>query len=140
MKNVKNLFILLLAAFTIAACTNLEKILVFPKGTWNVDQRTKTVFIAGILSPLQTDSTTNDGTITFDKEKTGFYVEDDGDTGAFTWSYDKDTEVLTWVEDGDSLFYDVVESEFNAQNLRYEKITKVLGIEYKDIRTLKISR
>ena len=138
MKNAKNLIILLVTLTTIAACTNLERILVFPNGTWNVDQLVKETYISGL--GVQNDTTANDGTMTFDNDKTGSYEDANGDTGTFTWSYDKEAEVLTVVENSDSLFYDVIETKFNSQTLRSEKITKVLGVEYKNIRTVSISR
>ncbi len=140
MKNVKNLLILIAVAFTFAACTNLEKILIFQDGIWNVDQRTNEVYVSGILNVSQTDTLKDDGTIIFNKNLTGSYTEGDGDTGTFTWAYDKEAEVLTVVEDGDSLFYDVIDTEFKAQKLRSETVTKVLGIEYRDVRTLEITR
>lgn len=139
MKNAKNLFILIFALFAIAACTNLERILVFPNGTWNVDSLVVETYI-GSNTIVQNDTTLNDGTIFFDKENIGSYTDSNGDTGTFSWSYDKETEVLTLVENGDSLFFDVIETKFNAQKLRSEKITRVLGIEYRNIRTMEISR
>jgi hypothetical protein len=138
MKNAKNLIILVITLTTIAACTNLERILVFPTGTWNVDQLVKETYISGL--GVQNDTTVNDGTITFDKDKTGSYADANGDTGTFSWAYDKEAEVLTVVENGDSLFYDVIENKFNSQTLRSDKITKVLGVEYRNIRTVSISR
>ncbi len=138
MKIFKTIFLVVLAASIFAACTpDLDKILIKQDGVWNVDKWTTETYTDGVLIDSLTTVETG-GSYTFNEDMTGSFIDADGETGTFSWSYNADLEALTMVDDSFPfpIIFDVVEYTKNSQTLRWEF---ELGTD-KDVTTVELSR
>ncbi len=113
-RKLKSLCLLLMTSVLLFSCDNTDDILVRKGGQWNITSLNERTFRDGELL-TDTDSTTNLGSVLFQEDGSGNYLDANGNPlgSSFTWTYED--FALTITQDGESLVTTVLESSRKDQ-------------------------